>query len=54
MRTPDGTITTFDAPGAGTGLFQGTIPSGINPARAIVGYYLDASYVFHGFLAQGE
>jgi hypothetical protein len=54
VRTPDGTITTFDAPGAGTGLFQGTIPSGINPAGAIVGYYLDASYVFHGFLAQGE
>src|SRR5262249_6702453 len=32
MRAPDGTITTFDAPGAGTGPFQGTIPSGINQA----------------------
>jgi hypothetical protein len=54
VRTPDSAITTFDDPGAGTGLFQGTTPSGINPAGAIVGYYLDASNVFHGFLAQGE
>jgi hypothetical protein len=53
VRTPDGAITTFDAPDAGTG-FQDTIPSGINSAGAIVGYYLDPSYRFHGFLAEGE
>jgi hypothetical protein len=29
-------------------------PFGINPAGAIVGYYFDAGYVFHGFLEQGE
>jgi hypothetical protein len=54
VRTPDGAITTFDAPGAGTGLFWSTTPFGINPAGAIVGYYFDAGYVFHGFLEQGE
>ena len=50
MRAPDGTFTTFDAPGAGTGLFQGTNPFSINPAGAIAGYTLDASNVNHGFL----
>jgi hypothetical protein len=52
LRARDGTITTFDAPGAGTvtDSFQGTFPFGINPAGAIVGYALDASNVFHGFL----
>jgi hypothetical protein len=44
------TITTFDAPGAGTGQFQGTFPTAINPARVITGYYLDANFVYHGFL----
>ena len=33
VRAPDGTITTFDAPGAGTGPGQGTIDSGLNPAN---------------------
>ena len=50
-------IITIDAPGAGTGPFQG---SGcfastdcsvlINNAGAIAGYYLDASNVFHGYV----
>ena len=46
LRAPDGTITTFDAPGA----VNGTTPSGINPAGAIAGTYSDASFVGHGFL----
>jgi hypothetical protein len=46
----ESTFTTFDAPGAGTGAFQGTFATGINPAGAIVGYYTDASGVNHGFL----
>ena len=46
----DGTITTFDVPGAETGPFQGTIPLANNPAGAITGYYIDASNVTHGFL----
>ena len=54
VRATNGAITTFDAPDAGTGLFQGTIPFGSNPAGAIVGYYIDASNVFHGFLVEGE
>jgi len=45
-----GTFITFDAPGAGTGPFQGTFPSSINPERAITGYYSDANFVGHGFL----
>ena len=34
LRTPEGSITTFDAPGAGTGPFQGTIAFGMNSAGA--------------------
>jgi hypothetical protein len=50
VRGTDGAITTFDAPGAGTGPGQGTIPLCNNPVDAITGDYLDASDVFHGFL----
>jgi hypothetical protein len=50
VRAPDGAITTFDAPGAGTEIYQGTITEGINPGGETAGYYLDASYVVHGFL----
>ena len=49
VRAADGTITTFDAPGAGTSSGQGTFPFGngniINPAGAIMGYYVDSSGV---------
>ena len=48
--TPNGAITTFDAPSAGTGPGQGTTPFSITPAGAIAGRYSDASNVFHGFL----
>src|SRR5438132_7024220 len=44
------TITTFDAPGAGTGPGQGTLAFSINPARAITGFYLDSGDVFHGYV----
>lgn len=53
LRSPDGTITTFDAPGAGTSLGQGTLitfADGINPAGAIGGIYADAGNIFHGFV----
>ncbi|SRR5713226_5265785 len=46
LRAPDGTFTTFDAPGA----VFGTRPSSINPAGAITGSYTDASFGGHGFL----
>jgi hypothetical protein len=45
-----GTIITFDAPGAGTGFRQGTTVTGINAAGAITGYYVDSSNINHGFL----
>jgi hypothetical protein len=47
---PEPTITTFDAPGAGTGPGQGTLPFAINPAGPITGYYIDAGDARHGFL----
>src|SRR5436309_16110002 len=47
---PQPTITTFDAPGAGTGPGQGTIPFGINQAGTIAGRYADAGGVIHAFL----
>jgi hypothetical protein len=53
LRTPDGTFITFDPPDAGKGLSQGTYPaifSGINPAGAAVGEYLDTNYVWHAYL----
>jgi hypothetical protein len=50
LRTPDGTITTFDAPGAGTGPSQGTLAEDINPEGVIAGEYSDAINVVHGFL----
>jgi hypothetical protein len=48
-RAVFGHFTTFDAPGSGTGQFQGTHSQAINPAGAITGYYI-ASFVNHGFL----
>src|SRR5437899_412812 len=44
------TITTFDAPGAGTGAFQGTYAFNIAPSGAIIGYTRDAGNVRHGFI----
>jgi hypothetical protein len=43
------TITKYDAPGAGTGANQGTISFSINPFGVVVGYYIDANSVAHGF-----
>ena len=42
-------ITTFSAPGAGTGAGQGTGGFGINPQGTVVGSYLDDGNVFHGY-----
>ena len=50
QRFADGTIGTFDAPGAGTADFEGTYPSVINNAGAIAGTVVDSSNVSHGFL----
>ena len=50
LRARNGVITTFDAPGAGTGPLLGTFVTSINPEGMITGYYLDASGTIHGFL----
>src|SRR6266480_954775 len=44
------TITTFDAPGAGTGPNQGTYAFNINPSGTIIGFSRDANDVRHGFI----
>jgi hypothetical protein len=46
---PDGTFTTFVAPGASFNN-GGTNPTSINTAGALTGNYVDANDVFHGFL----
>jgi hypothetical protein len=43
-------MATFEAPGAGNGTGQGTNAEGIDVEGDIVGYYVDASNVNHGFL----
>src|SRR5882762_8455542 len=43
------TITTFDAPGAGTGPFQGTSALDIDPSGRTIGFFRDANSVRHGF-----
>jgi hypothetical protein len=50
LRASDGTLTTFDVPGAGKGSNQGTAPLGITPGGVIIGLYIDINYVYHGFL----
>jgi len=44
------TFTTFDAPGAGTGAYEGTFGGGINTAGVIAGYYIDGGIALHGFV----
>jgi hypothetical protein len=54
LRASNGSITTFDAPGAGTGFSQGTIPLGITALGEIMGRFKDSSGAVHGFtLAPG-
>lgn len=50
LRAPDGSVTTFDAPGAGPGPFQGTYPDAINLELTVAGNTTDANNVNHGFL----
>ncbi len=50
VRAIDGRYTTCDAPAAGTGAGQGTVPITGNPAGEVVGFYFDANNALHGFL----
>jgi len=59
LRSPDGTLTTFDAPGAGTDSYEGTgcfsdCPVSLNDWGAITGVYIDANFVYHGYLRSPE
>ncbi len=52
LRNPDGTFIVFDAPGVspGTGNYVGTEPQSLNARGEIIGNYLGADFVAHGFL----
>jgi hypothetical protein len=50
VRTADGKIATFDAPGAGAGAGQGTFAYSINAWRVIAGYTVDGNGTGHGFV----
>jgi hypothetical protein len=58
LRAPDGTITTFDAPGAGNSPDQGTVYGyinfqffyALNSAGTYTSGYVDANDVSHGFV----
>lgn len=50
MRATDGTLTTFDVPGEGTGEGQGPITAYINDAGQVAGYYYDSNNITHGYL----
>jgi hypothetical protein len=55
LRSPNGEFTTFDAPGAGTGSYEGTgcpsdCPTSLNDSGAIMGTYIDSNFVHHGYL----
>lgn len=51
LRTPDGTFTDFEAPGADITIqFNGTFPSSINDLGAITGDDLDVNEVYHGWV----
>jgi len=50
VRFANGTITTFDVPGAGTDPGQGTLANAANVEGLIAGEFVDANYVSHGFV----
>jgi hypothetical protein len=54
LRSPQGKFTSFEAPGAGAGPYQGTGSPGssvpLNQFGASAGYYIDVNNVVHGYL----
>ena len=49
VRATDGTFTTFDPPGSAEPESY-TFANGINAAGTITGWYIDPSFIGHGFL----
>lgn len=54
VRQPDGEITTFNEPRAGSGAFEGTVNGSINGGGTIAGYFADANSMVHGFVSTPE
>ncbi|HMD17376.1 MAG TPA: choice-of-anchor D domain-containing protein [Terriglobales bacterium] len=54
VRAADGTVTLFDAPGAGTGKNEGTFPISINSGGVITGMVDDTKSVYHGFVRAAD
>ena len=56
VRTPDGHITPFNAPGdgEGAGLNQGTVAYAINDFGVIAGQFQDSKYLYHGFVREPD
>jgi uncharacterized membrane protein len=50
IRAADGAMITFDAPGAGTGIYKGTLGMSINTTGAVAEFYYDATEFHHGFV----
>ena len=50
LRDPDGRITKFNVPGAGTGYRQGSFAWAMNQAKVTAGWWLDANNALHGFV----
>jgi hypothetical protein len=56
VRTPAGKYTSFDVPGASADGIDGggTYPQGINDLGEVSGFYVDANFVFHGFVRTSD
>ena len=50
VQSAASTISSFEAPGAGTHAGHGTLATSINSTGTVAGYYLDSSGVYHGFV----
>jgi len=50
VRSASGTVSDFDAPGAGTYSNTGTLAASIDASGTIAGSTTDASLVYHGFV----
>jgi hypothetical protein len=52
LRGSDGSITTYNVPGAGTAAGQGTYTADLNAFGVIAGEYADVNNAWHGYLGK--